>query len=509
LARGGAGRIAKQISKKRAAGWEGRSTRTVDRTFRRSEQNALLKSAGLPAKYKNIPPRIQRIDDLRFKSPTSNDVHELTEFVNNRGRVLAAIGRGVRKVTDRMRGIVPAKAIPNAKAPLGSSANPVTAQIVKKPGLGRRLGAKAGGAIGDAVGRGVKAGAKRTGKAALGVAKRPSVIAAGTAAGAGGYMIGRKKRQQVNNLSATTKKRMKQVGGFGAGLGAASYGTAKGALIGGKLGAIGGPIGMGVGGFVGGVAGGAAGAWGAHKAAKKVAGKHAAQGAGVGGLVGSIAGPRGIAKGVVGGARGLARGGARLMGRGGAQAAPAVASPVAQKLTKMGVAKGVGKFGAQTAAGVGVYEGTNRGLDAASGAMTRKRPRPVRNAWTEEARKKSAETRKRKAMMEQGGSSHHYSTMRTPVAAIAVGTSVGVGSRIGSEGILKGINKSTGAISSLKKRAVASFAKPETIVRVGADQFAKLKPGMGRRAVDTLKRLKSSPQVGRRVVDLLKRIRFR
>ena len=302
------------------------------------------------------------------------------------------------------------------------------------------------------------------------------------------------------------------VGGFGAGLAGTAAGAKAGGLIGTALAPVTGGLSVPVGAAIGGIAGGATGAWGGGRVARKVGGQTAGQAADLGGLAGTIASPGGVV-----------RGAGRLIGRGGAKVAakPIVAqvvrsaSPRAVRLAKAKrLAIGTGKI----AGGVGVYEGTTAGLDAAERRLTRK---PVRNAlvprmgvqvgtrgfrgmmeqlgkvrkprirkpvmnWTEEARRKSAETRKRKAMLKnfEGVDDTHkpYTGMRSPLAAVAVGAAAGTGSRIGGESVMRGINKLSGKIGDLASKAkapVESFDLPfEELVRKAKDAKPIVKKGL-------------------------------
>jgi len=379
--------------------------------------------------------------------------------------------------------------------------------------------------------------------------KRPKTALA--AAGIGGYQLGKRKgKKQVNNARPEKYRRAKQVGGAVGGFGAGLAGTAAGAKAGGLIGTALAPVTGGasipVGAAIGGIAGGAAGAWGGGRAAHKLGGKTAGQAADLGGLAGTIVSPGGVVRGA---GRLIGRGGAKVAAsqaaqvaakRAGAKAARPAALQVARLKARLGAgaastaskvralgtkagalkaAKGTGKF----AGTVGLYEGTTQGLDAAERGLTKKR-KPVRNSltpgmgsgikygfrgaskklgtarkrillkkptmnWTDEARRKSAETRKRKALLKsfEGAEQTHkpYTGIRTPGGAIAVGAAAGIGSRIGSEGVMRGLHKLSGKIGELTSRAkppVESFDLPfEELVRK-AKEATKAVPKAGIRS---------------------------
>jgi hypothetical protein len=366
--------------------------------------------------------------------------------------------------------------------------------------------------------------------------KRPKTALAIT--GVGGYQLGKRKKQ-VHNAKPEKYKTAKRVGGAVGGFGAGMAGTVAGAELGARIGKFGGPKGLIAGTAIGGLVGGASGAWGGGRVARRVSGETAGQAADLGGLAGTIATPGG-----------LARGAGRLIGRGGAKvAASQAAKPVAAQVVRsaspgavrLAKAKRLAKSTAigtgKLAGGVAVYEGTTQGLDAAERGLSKKR-RPVSNTalipragvavgtrgfrglqkelgkvkkpriikpvmnWTEEARRKSAETRKRKALLKgfEGAEETHrpYTGIRNPLAAVAVGAAAGTGSRIGGETVMRGINRVGGAIGGLSSKAVQkeSFDLPfEELVRKAkeAKPFIK-KAGVGRRVAGLLGR------IGRRIV---------
>jgi hypothetical protein len=278
--------------------------------------------------------------------------------------------------------------------------------------------------------------AKKTSRTRRLIKKFPKTSTA-VAAGGIGYAAGkRKKKSQTTNafkagivnipfLSKNRAKARRQVAGFAGGAAAGAVGTVKGAALGT---AVGGPVG----GIVGGAAGGAAGAWGARKIAKRLGGKSAESAADIGGLAGTFA----------------------PIGSGAARAAGAA---VKASRTRR-IAGGVGRLGADIA----TYEGTTRGLDKlASKFSRRKRRSVVSNAWTDEARRKSLETRRRHAVGK---------------ADIGLGIAGGVAAgKIGSKLIEPEIDA---AVDRIRQAIIRSF------------KDVKRNPGLGRRVIRLLKSIR-------------------
>jgi hypothetical protein len=277
--------------------------------------------------------------------------------------------------------------------------------------------------------------AKKTSKTRRFIKKFPKTSTA-VAAGGIGYAAGKRKRSQTNNalkagivnipfISKNRAKARRQVAGFAGGAAAGAYGTVKGAAIGT---AVGGPVG----GIIGGAAGGATGAWGARKIAKRLGGSSAESGADLGGLAGTFA----------------------PIGSGAARAAGAA---VKASRTKR-IIGGAGRLGADYAA----YEGTTRGLDKLASKFSRRRKRSVvSNAWTEEARRKSLETRRRHAV---GGTDIGL--------GIAGGMAVG---KIGSKLVEPEIDA---AVDRIRQAIIRSF------------KDVKRNPGLGRRVIRLLKSIR-------------------
>jgi len=226
------------------------------------------------------------------------------------------------------------------------------------------------------------------------------------------------KKKKKPDEGITTKKVAKFGGGAALGAGATSLGTG----IGAGLGSL---VAPGVGTIVGGAAGAATGGYFAKRAAQRVGGKTAATGADVGGLVGLLSG---------GGAKIASKSLGRLFGRGAAKtAASGAGSAVGGRVASAGVkgglkrlatkegAKTAGKAVGRVAADIGAYEGTTMGLektlggkgrhkfyvkpllketppqnpDRFSGVKKRKNPLSTLNEWSDEARERSAEARRR------------------------------------------------------------------------------------------------------------------
>ena len=198
--------------------------------------------------------------------------------------------------------------------------------------------------------------------------------------------------------------------------------------------------------------------------------------------------------------------GARALGLGGKGAAKAVQVGKFMKTAKVtGAVKkarsirrlkraGVGL--AKTGADIGAYTGTRAGLEKAFPG--RRRP-PTQNAWTEEARRKSAETRRLNALMKSRSGKHPH--MQAPqeqdsdikdLAARGLGFALGGGliieGRAGAKALAQKIQKE-GLPKKTAQKVAKSFIDPKGI-RKGADQFAKRSPGMGRRVIEILKKLK-------------------
>lgn len=315
--------------------------------------------------------------------------------------------------------------------------------------------------------------AKSAGSKAVAFTKKHPKTALGIT-GVAAYKYGRrkerKKQKQVTaNLSPGFKKWGKRTAGFAGGLGAAGAGTAAGTA----LGSVGGPIGM----LVGGAVGGAAGAWGAHRAAKKLGGKHTAQGADIGGLVGSLGNPL--------------RMGAKLLGRGAAKAVTKAAATktavTGSKLSRFG--KGAGRFALDT----GAFMGTTAGLDKAFGPKVRKPRQPTYNAWTDEARRKSAETRRRNAAARQGS---HSNTVKTASGGLAAGIVVArvAGGKIERATELKHIATGARAVRKVVKKSFEPTIKYIHDPQTGRNVMYRQPPGVGRKALRLLKRIR--PRVG-------------
>ena len=246
-----------------------------------------------------------------------------------------------------------------------------------------------------------------------------------------------------------------------------------GAVVGGAAGtAVGGPVGALVGGSAGAAIGGRIGV----SRARKKFGAQGAQGAELGSSVGSLAAP---------------------MGKAGLAFAP-------KKLAKgSGLAAKTRRFGSytkQVAKQTGVGGAAYIGTDAAIGSLGKKKRQPVQNAWTEEARKKSIEARRRRSQA-------NMDTAKTAGVATGAGIAGYTGARIiagqankaiESEDIKRAIRKSKGLFGDLFRKA--QFG----VDPVTRDRIVQLKKaGVGRRAA------KGVTNLGPKVLKLLKRIRVR
>lgn len=383
--------------------------------------------------------------------------NEIRAMVHN--GMLGSIGRGVRKVADKMRGIVPAQAV-----------GPITAKIVKKPGFAKKTGAAVGGAVG--------AGASAVGRKAW---KHKKKLAIGGAI-VGAHKLGQLSREdQVQNIGYFASKilgkpkkgesklmsRTRAAHHGASGFGSALAGGVAGGLAGA---AVGGPAAP-VTGLIGAAVGSATGGWAAHRQAKKMGGAKAAKAADWGGLAGSLATPGGVSKGI-----------GKMVGRKAATAVGVRAVSTGSKVSK--IAKGAGKMAIDT----GAYEGTTAALDKTFGVKKHK-PRAVRlmptsNAWTEEARRKSAETRRygkyRKPTTKRR---QEYSEPKSHTGAILAGATIsGAGAGLGVSA-RKNLVEAGKATAGAVKR---SFAEPADAGLLGI----KRAPGYGRRLINLLKRIK-------------------
>ena len=343
--------------------------------------------------------------------------------------------------------------------------------------------------------------------------KKKSGLSAGSAlaGGAVGYELGRRKKavrnevRQIVNFLGISKKRKEKfkkgakiAGGAATGAGA----TMAGMKVGGAIGtALGGP---GIGTVAGGAIGAAAGGYLGSKTARKYGGETAGKAADIGGLAGAVGG--GVA------AKGVTRGAAKLFGR-----VPKAAKSLAPTKAVVGARTGknfantgrakMGEFmtptaktGAAKAAKVskarkfrakrfakgagmmGVDAGAYMGTDAALRRLDRPRkrkPQFSQNAWTDEARRKSLETRRRNRQlaMETGGAiGAGY------VAARALG-------RVAGKAIEpKNLGES---YKKVAKKARESFKDvPKHKYDYKTQRFEKTKPGLGRKTLRLLYKLK-------------------
>lgn len=329
---------------------------------------------------------------------------------------------------------------------------------------------------------------KSAGSRAVAFTKKHPKTALGIT-GVAAYKYGRRKERKKqavrNELSPKIKKRFKQAAGFAGGLGAGAAGTAIGAGVGSLVAPgvgtiIGGGIGAGVGGYL------------AHRTAKKFGGKSAAGAAGWGSLAGSVVSPTSMATRLAG----------RLTGR---AATKAVAGKVGRSaLSKMGRSikagrfnvaakrtKLVGKaafraapaFAGRQVADAGSYAGTDAGLRKVfDPTKATKKPKPVRNAWTDAARQKSAETRKRNAAARSG-------------AAGNVGPLTPSHSGLAIKGLAAGAT-----IGSITGRFSTRLIEPEIDLTI-----EKIRTGLK----GSFKNVKRNPGFGRRLINLLKRVKLR
>lgn len=341
---------------------------------------------------------------------------------------------------------------------------------------GRIAGAELKPAIKAAIKSPVKS-AKTAGSNIVSFTKKHPKTALGIT-GVAAYKYGRRKerKKQVQNaLSPLTKKRFKQAAGFGGGLVAGGVGAVKGATIGASLGSVVPGPGTVIGGIIGGAAGAALGTWGASRVAKKLGGRSAAQGADVGGLVGSMATPGGLGKGI-----------ARLAGKKAVATGAAKVAATGSRTARF--AKGAGKVGLDA----GTFIGTTAALDKGFGPKVRKpRPAHIQNAWTDEARRKSAETRKRNAAAKGGMSSGSH-------AAGGLATGIVV-ARVAGGKIEKGLQLShikTGAreVRRVVKRSFEPAIKYKRDPISGRNIMYRQPVGVGRKALRLLKRIR--PRVG-------------
>lgn len=276
----------------------------------------------------------------------------------------------------------------------------------------------------------------------------------------------------INNWSPTTKKRFKQVAGFGTGAAGGFGGAAAGAAGGAALGSVVPGVGTAIGGLVGGAIGAGAGTWGANKVAKRFGGKTAESASDWGGLAGSMVSP--------GALRGVAKGGAKLLGMGAAKgAAGGVAKSttgaavrtglkaptgmqrigraikagrygMASRMAGVGAAKGTAKLGAS----IGAYQGTQSALDSQFPGKQRKPriPKATMNAWTAEARRRSIE--KRRSHTQPEGMS-----TAAKVGVTAGALTGGLGYKLVEPDIDKGVNVIRTAIRDRGIRSLKAIGK--------------------------------------------------
>lgn len=313
------------------------------------------------------------------------------------------------------------------------------------------------------------------------------------------------------------RKTGKFIGGAGMGAGGTLAGMKAGALAGGGIGSAFGPAGTGIGGLIGGITGAVTGGYYASKGARKLGGKTAGLGADVGGLAGSFAGAgtklagRGIAK----GASALARG---------ASTAKKVekAGETAYKLEKAGdnltkaqkiaqVAKGLSRPAGEAATYAAADAGVQRADKSIFGKRSKQRLKAkilarrkrglIGNAWTEEARRKALETRKRNAAMKVSkptAMSKVTSSSLEPVKqgrrsnsqtygqAIGTGGAIAVGA-VATRHLLNNPDLAKKGAKTTKGYLARSFSDPNSPIRHG---FTKQKLGWGRKLLNLLKRIK-------------------
>lgn len=432
--------------------------------------------------YKLVSHKGKNLGTAKSKAGILKRERQVEYFKHVSNGLLGRAGKAVgRKIIDTVRGTVKAKALGPAPPKQIWKAEVVEKGVLKKLGSAIKkhptATALAGaGAAGYAAGR----RKKRTDNIRTEVSSLVQVINFG-------YQVASKAFGKPKAGESKVKKFARMGHHATGGFGSAVAGGVGGAALGAALTGPAAPVGA----IIGGAAGSAAGAWAARRQSQKF-GKAAGTASDIGGLAGAIATPGGAAK---------------VAGR----AAPKLGMAARFKSlgTKAGaigagksLAKGTGRLAADTAA----FTGTTAGLDKAFGPKKR-RPAPIRNAWTEAARRKSAETRRLRKLMNTDADpmgTSHYSTFRSPAAAVVIGASAGIGSRLGSEAIIKGTKSFGSGFGTMKKVVADSFkdvkAAPVSKVRTGPEQFAKyVKP----------KRVKPSVGLGRRVISLLKKIRIR
>lgn len=391
-----------------------------------------------------------------------------------------AVGKKVQRVTDKMRGIVPAEIVRAGK--------PKRSFISKHPKTAMAITGSATGAAGYKAGEFDKSKKRITRNI--------------------GFLVSRALGKP--KMGESKVKKYGRVAHHGvAGAGTAAAGTMAGA-------ALGTAVAPGIGTIVGGAAGGAMGAWAARRNAQKYGGKAATTAADVGGLVGTIAAPSGVAK-----AAGSVASKAPFLKRAGS----AVKGAFTTKAGAKAAAKGIGR----TAADIGTYTGTTAALDKTFGPVRKRRPtmnsevmavlpmprvktkkaelakvkkrillkKPVENAWTDEARQKSAETRRRRKASKGAYRSHvdyrkpaeYEEPRRVGTGAILAGAAVsGAGAGLGVSARKNLFNAGQSAARAVKR----SFADPNVgrsinDVYMGA---AKRAPGYGRKLIDLLKKIK-------------------
>jgi hypothetical protein len=363
------------------------------------------------------------------------------------------------------------------------------------------------------IGRGLATTARGVGGVGASVLKSRTgrLAVAGGAIGAGGYALGKKKAKATKPVGVklpkvtrnamsdytTTGMMYKAIGkpkqgeskmktgarwaAHGAGGAAAGAG---GALAGAAIGSTAMPV---VGTLVGGAAGAAIGSWAARRQSARY-GKGAANASDVGSIVGS-------------------------MGVGAGAGATKVAGTAVKAGKVARFAKGTGKL----AADIGTYTGTSMALDKVGGSSDRiaaanqpraprvpkpgaappnpapKKPRIPKppmatNAWTEEARKKSAESRRLRGGVKHGFIQREKEGVKELgdhgiAGGIIAGSIGGIGAGAGA----KLAEKSNASAKGLTKRVAQSFAKRPT---VGDAMLTAWKPGMGRKVIDLLKRIR-------------------
>ena len=323
--------------------------------------------------------------------------------------------------------------------------------------------------------------------------KRPKTALGIT--GIASYKYGRRKerkknqRQMVSNIGflaskilGKPKKGESKLKGYArtahhGAMGASS--ALAGGIAGGMVGSVGGPIGA----LVGASAGSALGGWMAHRSSKQY-GKKAATASGIGGLAGAVATPGGVGRGISKVATGAAGKTGSFMGRAGS----AIKRAFTTKAGAGAAAKGVGKMGLDA----GTFAGTTAALDKGFGPKQRKpRPMQIQNAWTAEARRKSAETRKRNAAAKGGMNSGGHAA-----GGLAAGIVV---ARVAGGKIEKGLQFShikTGAreVRRVVKRSFEPAIKYKHDPLSGRNIMYRQPVGVGRKTLRLLKRIR--PRIG-------------